>query len=260
MNPQVPQDPNQRPAIVPPPPKMPTDHQPVQHAQPTQAAPPERTQAVESKPQFRSDYHTPKYGEHSDNTEVQNQAGVSEEFLHLFEHDPSEIIVMQATRHPIGVLAIFSMAGIATLFIITAFIFMATDDSLLSSIGVDNTTSFAAVGGLTALLLIALVAGVALLAATVYRKSRLILTNQKVVLIQYHSIVSREVSQLNIGEVEDVNVSQPTLFDRIFKTGKVTIETAGEQNNYMLTQVEKPYDFARSTIQMHEGSIAQYGN
>lgn len=208
---------------------------------------------------LRSGYQTPNYGESETDGPGQNIAGVPEEFLHLFEHDSNEIMLEQATRHPIGIVAIFGFAAFAIAMIIAGLVFLASDNTITGLFGFD-AASVLSIAGLVAVILVAIIAGGAALAANVYKKSRLILTNQKVVLIQYHSIISREVSQLNIGEVEDVNVSQPTLFDRIFKTGRITIETAGEQNNYVLTQVENPYEFARKTIQMHEGSIAEYGN
>ncbi|MFO0971175.1 MAG: PH domain-containing protein [Candidatus Saccharimonadales bacterium] len=218
-----------------------------------------QTVQIDSNQELRDDFQTPNYGEANGRTTSQNLAGVPEEFMGLFEHDPSEVIVHQATRHPIGVLAIFVMAGAAALVVIATYLFFATDSSLGSSLGI-NPANVGAVAGLVTLMLLIVIAGVSFLAAYVYRKSRIILTNQKVVLIQYHSLIAREVSQINIGEVEDVNVSQPALLDRIFKTGRVTIETAGEQNNYVLDQVEKPYDFAQKTVQMHEGSVVEYGN
>lgn len=205
--------------------------------------------------QFKaSDYTAPKEG-----GEGQNLAGVPAEFLHLFEHDADEVILEQATRHPVGVFAIYAFGAITVFLAITALLFISSDSALLNSFGA-NSGSVLGIGSLVVLLLATFVIGGTLLAAHVYKKSRLILTNQKIVIIQYHSIISREVSQLNIGDAEDINVSQPTLFDRIFKTGTVTVETAGEQNNYVLTQIENPYHFARCAIQMREDSTARYGN
>lgn len=43
--------------------------------------------------------------------ETQNLAGVPAEFMGLFEHDPSEVILYQALRHPAGVYFIYG-AGI----------------------------------------------------------------------------------------------------------------------------------------------------
>lgn len=201
---------------------------------------------------------TPNFREKADG-QSQNLAGVPDEFLHLFEHDASEVIYMQAVRHPVGPIAIYAMGGLAALLVILGYVFILSDNSIFESIGA-SAANVGAIGGLITLVLLVLIAGISFLAAYVYKKSRLILTNQKVVLIQYNSLISRKVSQLNISEVEDVNVSQPSIFDRIFKSGTITIETAGEQNNYVLSQMEKPYEFARKTIQMHEGAIAEYGN
>lgn len=215
-------------------------------------------QTIQSQPTEQLQGITPNYLEDS-NGKTKNLAGVPEEFLHLFEHDPSEVLLLQALRHPVGVAVIVAVALIAIIVLTAGYAFLLSDDSMLGSVGL-NAANIGALGGLLVVILFSLIVGISILAAIVYKKSRLILTNQKVVLIKYDSIISRKVSQLNIGEVEDVNVSQPTIFDRIFKTGTVTIETAGEQNNYVLSQVEKPYEFAQKTIQMHEGSIAEYGN
>jgi hypothetical protein len=190
--------------------------------------------------------------------ETQNLAGVPEEFMRLFEHDPSEIILYQALRHPFGVFAIYASAGVAVFLVIAFLGFIAADsDGLL---GMNVSESAFGIILLIGILLMVLIAGISYAASYVYRKSRMILTNQKVVFFQYHSLFSREISQLNIGEVEDVNVAQKTIFDRIFRMGTITIETAGEQNNYVLTQVQDPHSFAHKTIQAHEGLIAEYGN
>lgn len=212
-----------------------------------------------SEEELRDNFQTPNYGEENERTESQNLAGVPDEFLHLFEHDPSEVIAYQAKRHPIGVAFIFAAALAAAAVILGFYGLIITGDSTGKAFGVSDA-NMRALGGLVVLILLVFVAGLSYLAAYVYRKSRIILTNQKIVLIQYHSLIAREISQLNIGEVEDVNVSQPSILDRIFKKGKITIETAGEQNNYVLTNVENPYEFAKRTIQMHEGSIVEYGN
>lgn len=201
---------------------------------------------------------SPNYGKANDNDSSQNLAGVPEEFLRLFEHDPSEVIMYQARRHPVGVIGIYGAMGLTAFILITGFLFLSSNSDFLGSAGLSS--SAIGIGWLVIIFLLVLMFGIGFVAAYVYKKSRMILTNQKVVLILYHSLFSREISQLNISEVEDVNVSQPSILDRIFRTGRVTIETAGEQNNYVLNQVENPHEFAHKTIQAHEGAIAQYGN
>jgi len=210
-----------------------------------------------NEPKTKPQNITPNYLEKATG-DSQNLAGVPEEFLRLFEHDPSEVILYQALRHPIGVYAIYGSGVVAIIFIILFIVFIGSDPSgILSGAISGGLISLLSVGALFLILITALIS---FASAYVYKKSRMILTNQKVVFIQYHSLFSREVSQLNIGEVEDVNVAQKTIADRIFKSGNITIETAGEQNNYILSHVQDPHEFAHRTIQAHEGLIAQYGN
>lgn len=200
---------------------------------------------------------TPNYREDDDGS-YQDRVGVGKEFTQLFELDASEVILAQATRHPFGMLAIYGV-GAALVLVLSVFAgFASVNSKSLLGPGVGGD----AVAGiiLVCLVLILFTSLGAILAAQIYMKSRMILTNQKIVLIQYHSLFSREVSQLNISDVEDINVSQPQIIDRILRSGTVTIETAGEQNNYTLTWIKDPYEFTKKSIQAHEGSIAEYGN
>ncbi len=204
-----------------------------------------------------ADGSTPNYlGNRSG--ETQNLAGVPAEFMGLFEHDPSEVILYQALRHPAGVYFIYG-AGIGAVILIVLLMGVIASDTS-GTFGTGLSSNFFSVMVLVGILFIAITAGVSLAAAYIYKKSRMILTNQKLVFIQYHSIFSREVSQLNIGDVEDVNVAQKTIWDRILKTGNITIETSGEQNNNVMSHVQDPHGFAQKAIRAHEGLIAEYGN
>lgn len=200
---------------------------------------------------------TPQYQEKKQG-ETLNYAGVPDEFMPLFEHDPSEVLLKQALKHPIGTWFIMLITVGAIIVVLFGIGLLLTDSATLGFPGISTDVKAAAT--FVALILCAIIGGISFAAMVVYRKSRLILTNQKVVFIRYHSLFSREVSQLNIGEVEDVNVAQYTIWDRIFNMGTITIETAGEQNNYVFSHVHNPHKFARLTIQAHEGSIAEYGN
>lgn len=220
-----------------------------------------KPQTESSNPNNPEDYSTPNYGEaggdglHSG----KNLAGVPDEFLKLFEHDPSEVLMVQSTKHSIGLVGIYGGAILAVVLILAVYSFFALDNDLLSSMNISQGSAVA-VGGLITLLLSTITAIIAAVSGFVYKKSRLILTNQKVVYINYTSLINRKISQLNIGEVEDVSVVQPTLIHRIFKTGNITIETAGEQFNYRFNYANDPYTFAHKTIQAHEGAIKEYGN
>lgn len=200
---------------------------------------------------------TPGYGKKKAG-QLQNLAGVPAEFMRLFEHDPSEVILRQALKHPVGIVVIYTLTIVVAIAVIMGSIIFFSDSTLMGS---SSTSEGArALGLLVTLFIVALVAILGFAATIVYKKSRLILTNQKLVFIRYHSLFSRSVSQLNISEVQDVSVAQHSIWDRLFKMGSITVETAGEQNNYIFTHVDKPHKFAHMTIQAHEGSIAEYGN
>lgn len=200
---------------------------------------------------------TPSYGKQTTG-EAQNLAGVPDEFMKLFEHDPSEVILVQALKHPIGLTIIYLLTGLVIFALLFGSGILLVDTNLLGSANLSEDNR--GVGLVITLFLSLIIAGIGFTATVVYRKSRLILTNQKLVFIRYHSLFSREISQLNISEVQDVNVAQHSLWDRVFKMGSITVETAGEQNNYIFTHVSDPHNFARLTIQAHEGSVAEYGN
>ena len=71
--------------------------------------------------------------------ETQNLAGVPEEFMRLFEHDPSEIILYQALRHPFGVFAIYASAGVAVFLVIAFLGFIAADSDGLLGMNVSES-------------------------------------------------------------------------------------------------------------------------
>lgn len=200
---------------------------------------------------------TPRYGEVKTG-KSKNLANVPDEFMRLFEHDPSEVIMREALKHPIGNLIIYILAFVVIAALLSGAGLFITDSEILGESGLSPGIKL--IGTFGAVLISILVAIMAYAATVVYSKSRMILTNQKLVYIRYHSLFSRDVSQLNIGEVQDVSVTQHSIWDRLFKMGNITVETAGEQNNYIFTHVSDPHKFAHLTIQAHEGSIAEYGN
>lgn len=181
-------------------------------------------------------------------------AAVPEEFLHLFEHDDNERIIAQALRHPFGVYFIYATVAVVVIIVMAVLGTLASNPKEIIGTQLSGSAvSMMVFAGFT-LVSLAVIGG--MLAAYVYKKSRLILTNQKIVIIRYNSLFSREVSQLNIVETEDINVSQPTLIDRIVKTGTITIETAGEQDNYVLSWTKDPFEFARLAVQVREAAGA----
>ena len=187
---------------------------------------------------------------------IDNRADVPDEFLHMFEHDMGESVLKQAVRHPYGVYAIYSVVALVVIIVALMVGFLSADSAAVFGTELSANAKLFMVFSGVIIFIIAGIGGV--LSAYVYQKSRIILTSQKIVFIKYNSVFSRKISQLNLDEISDVNISQPTIIDRIIKTGTITIETAGETATYPLTWVINPYDFANAAVQVRELVQSKY--
>lgn len=186
---------------------------------------------------------------------------VRPDHLHLFEHEGNETIIGENSRHPAGMwLIIFN--GVFLLSVLLALLFFAVrnQDQVLAPSG--GEPSFDATGLITivfSILAVLLVLGT-LAAVYVYHNNYIVLTDRKLVLIRQTNIISRKVSQLSIGDVQDTTVDQNSLLSRIFKFGTINIETAGEQANFSFTYAEDPHNTAKAIVQAHEKNLELYGN
>ena len=88
----------------------------------------------------------------------------------------------------------------------------------------------------------------------------MIVTSEKLAQLLNPSLFNRKISQLSIGDVQDVSVHQNGIFPHIFDYGTVVIETAGEQQNYTFTFAPEPYKCAQAMVNAHEENLKLYGN
>jgi len=67
-----------------------------------------------------------------------------------------------------------------------------------------------------------------------------IVTNERVVDIDWYSLLHREMSLAQISKIQDVNAIQVGVLAGLFDYGLVTIQTAGEAPNFDFTNVPHP--------------------
>jgi hypothetical protein len=96
--------------------------------------------------------------------------------------------------------------------------------------------------------------------AYLYISNVILVTSEKLAQVLYKSIFNRKISQLSIGDVQDVTVNQVGLTARLFNYGTIIIETAGEQDNYDFTYVPDPYKKSKLIVGSHEVNLTKYGN
>jgi uncharacterized membrane protein YdbT with pleckstrin-like domain len=85
------------------------------------------------------------------------------------------------------------------------------------------------------LLLLVGVVAVTLLVAMIYlySMSQLVVSEQNVVQIMQRGLFNKKVSKLSMASVEDVSYSQKGIFSNMYGYGTLTVETAGEQSNFV---------------------------
>jgi hypothetical protein len=63
-----------------------------------------------------------------------------------------------------------------------------------------------------------------------------------------------------MGDVQDVTARRTGLLPTLFGFGKITIETAGEQDNYEFPMAVNADDNSKLIVQCHEENLHKYGN
>lgn len=79
-----------------------------------------------------------------------------------------------------------------------------------------------------------------------------ILTDKRVVDIKQNGLFKREISELNLRQVQDVNAEVNGVFATLLHYGDVYIQTAGEQENFVFRQIPHPYETSKNIIDLHE--------
>jgi len=160
-----------------------------------------------------------------------------------------ERTICEIKRHPIGIMGIYTAAG---LLLVTAAVlaFILAPHFITDSTG--NGSRTAVIGGLV-FLLIAIVALVFTYISTkVYWGNSWILTSDSITQISQNSLFKRQSSQLSLDDLEDVTSEQNGVFPRIFNYGLLRVETAGERSKFVFLYCPNPNYYARAILAARE--------
>lgn len=181
-------------------------------------------------------------------------------FFKMIEFDPDEELVGEIRKHPFGLFVIFFTGGLVALALMIALMvlpLLINEDPTGAGLDVGSIRSvLVGLGFLLTLLAIAMTA----IAGYLYQSNIVIITSEKITQLLYKTIFDRKISQLSIGDVQDVTINQVGIFARIFNYGTLTIETAGEQANYTFTYTPNPYETGKLIVGSHEENLKRYGN
>lgn len=181
-----------------------------------------------------------------------------EKYLQLIESDKNEHLVCVIKKHPIGLVPVF-VTGlfVAAVVLIASFGFGIWFDKQAE---LNTVLPVGLITSIVGIVVAALTVFFTFVAAFVYQNNTIIVTSDKIAQILYRNLVDRKISQLSLGDVQDVTVEQRGLFARLFKYGTLVVETAGEQNNYNFSYTPFPYECAKELVGAREASIKAYGN
>lgn len=177
----------------------------------------------------------------------------------LIEFDEEEVLVTEIRKHPFGLFLIFFIGMLVTItsVVVTGIISASDLNSFFQSTSANSSKGIIiAIGFFIAVL--SLVG--TLIGAFLYKSNVIFVTSEKLAQVLYTTIFNRKVSQLSIGDVQDVTVSQKGILARLFRYGTLVVETAGEQQNYTFTFVPDPYRMSQEIVGAHERNLALYGN
>ena len=82
-----------------------------------------------------------------------------------------------------------------------------------------------------------------------------IVTDQRVVDISQEGYFKRQISELHLHQVQDVNASVEGIWQTLLHFGDVHIQTAGERENFIFKSIPHPYLVAKQIISLHEAHI-----
>ncbi len=191
---------------------------------------------------------------------IEELSARAKRFFDMIEFDENEVLVSEIRKHPFGLLIIY-FSGAAISAIIFTFLVLGpilfTRDFL--GLGIELGALRPIIIGIGFLLTVGGLVGTAI-GAYLYQANVVLVTSEKIAQLLYTSLFDRKISQLSIGDVQDVSVQQKGIFARLFNYGTLVVETAGEQNNYVFTYTPKPYETSKSIVNSHEENLKAYGN
>lgn len=160
--------------------------------------------------------------------------------------EPGEHILTEVRRHTIGIAAIYIEAVLAIAAIVAVAIFAgkAVEDN------VSGQARDLVLGA--AVLVIALVVLIVMAAVYVYRQSRMFVTDRSLVQVLQRGLFNRKVSRLSMSNVEDVSADQAGLLPSMFDYGTLTVQTAGERDNFIFPWCPKPNHFAERILEARQ--------
>lgn len=203
--------------------------------------------------------HDTPEDQHNRQKAMERLSHEGKKYFKYIEFDAKEQLVMEIRKHPFGLFLVLFSGAFVILALFAAMVALGALD-FAGEIGIQQINSYKPVIALLMFLVILGTAVMTFIGAFLYVSNVIYVTSEKIAQVLYLSLFNRKISQLSIGDVQDVTVTQKGIFAHFFKYGTLVIETAGEQQNYTFSFVPDPYGAARQIVGSHERNLELHGN
>jgi membrane protein YdbS with pleckstrin-like domain len=92
----------------------------------------------------------------------------------------------------------------------------------------------------------------------IWRRNKIVITNQHIVDIDQVGIFNRTVSTLRLGEIQDLSADVHGPMQTIFQYGTIMIQTAGERENFKFDYVPHPYELEHYILEIRQNFHGEY--
>lgn len=82
-----------------------------------------------------------------------------------------------------------------------------------------------------------------------------IVTNKRIVDIRQKGFFRREIAELHLHQVQDVEARVEGVLQTMMHFGNVHIQTAAERENFVFEDVPHPYTLAKQIVELHEAQL-----
>lgn len=187
---------------------------------------------------------------------------VGRKYFKFIEFDKDEQLITEIRKHPIGLFFIYlTGCGIAVTMAIIFYLAAFADgfSGMFTGTGVSSSSARSVLVLLGFFLVVGSII-IMTIQAILYVNNVIFVTSEKIAQVLYITLFNRKISQLSIGDVQDVTVTQKGILAHIFNYGTLVIETAGEQQNYTFTYIPDPYVNSKAIVSSHEINLTKFGN
>ncbi len=170
--------------------------------------------------------------------------------------DDKEQLVADVRRHWLGRFIIL-LTGVILFALMLGFVLYMP--SLIKDINLSLTTQLKVFISLGFIVVATLIAIGTFITLWIYNQNRILITDQNVIEVRQLGLFSHKVSHLNMINVEDVSVTKKGILQTAFNYGTMTIETAGEADNFSFPNTPDPDVYRKAVINCHERAIERIG-